>query len=208
VSSGSTKHLPVPLAVLTEDADLIVRRIAPLPDGFLDPATMTFQCSNHSWFIRVDDLTVLVDPYDGNGRKRRLAYFDGLDLPYLELLAAAGTPADTIDIVFGTHMHNDHCGWDTSFAGPSSQRPQRVGVRRVHRPVVDAGQARLVAGTARALAEPDDRAGARPHRGPRHPRSPSSPVSPSASAPTSPGTPSTIQGRSHDQSCAWQAART
>ena len=167
------QQLPVPFAVLTEDAGFITRRIAPLPDGFLDPATMTFQFSNHSWVIRVDDLTVLVDPCNGNGRTRQVPYFDGLDLPYLELLAAAGTPADTIDVVFCTHMHNDHCGWnvkqadgrwvptfpnatyvfvDTEYQRWDTSSPARHPndfnesvFDECIRPVVDAGQAKLVA---------------------------------------------------------------
>lgn len=108
------QSFPVPVTLLTDDEDFLARRIAPLPDGFLDPATRTFQFSNHSWVLRVDGLTVLVDPCNGNGRKRGVAYFDDLDLPYLERLAAAGTPADVIDIVFCTHLHNDHCGWNTT----------------------------------------------------------------------------------------------
>jgi len=57
--------------------------------------------------------TVLVDPCNGNGRNRGIPYFDDQEHPYLERLAAAGTPADTVDIVFCTHLHSDHCGWNT-----------------------------------------------------------------------------------------------
>lgn len=54
-----------------------------------------------------------MDPCNGNGRKRGSPYFDDRDLPYLERLAAIGAPADTIDVVFCIHLHNDHCGWNT-----------------------------------------------------------------------------------------------
>jgi hypothetical protein len=73
--------LPVPLALLTSDEAFIARRVAPLPGGFLDPESKTFQFSNHSWVLRVDDLTILVDPCTGNGRKGRGPYFDDLDTP-------------------------------------------------------------------------------------------------------------------------------
>jgi glyoxylase-like metal-dependent hydrolase (beta-lactamase superfamily II) len=106
-------YLPVPFTLLTEDEDFIARRVAPLPAGFLDRTKMTFQFSCHSWVIRVDGRTVLVDPCNGNGRKRGIPYFDDQEHPYLERLAAAGTPADTVDIVFCTHLHSDHCGWNT-----------------------------------------------------------------------------------------------
>jgi glyoxylase-like metal-dependent hydrolase (beta-lactamase superfamily II) len=108
------QHFPVPLVALTDDEELIAHRIAPLPSAFLDPETMTFQFSCHSWIIRVDGLTVLVDPCNGNGRAGRDApVFDDLDTPYLDRLAALGMPAAAIDVVACTHLHYDHCGWNT-----------------------------------------------------------------------------------------------
>jgi glyoxylase-like metal-dependent hydrolase (beta-lactamase superfamily II) len=105
--------LPIPLIALTNDENFIARRVAPLPSGFLDPASMTFRFSNHSWIVRIDGLTVLVDPCTGNGRKGRGAHFDDLDTPYLQRLADVDAPAETVDVVFCTHLHHDHCGWNT-----------------------------------------------------------------------------------------------
>src|SRR5262245_25709254 len=164
--------MPVPFALLTDDPEFIDRWIAPLPSGFLDPATATFQFSNHSWLIRVDGLTVLVDPCNGNGRTRAVPNFDHLEQPYLERLAAIGATADTVDVVFCTHLHNDHCGWNTQQVDgrwvPTFPNAEYLFVdteyerwdtgRRDHhpndfnesvfdecvRPVVDAGQARIV----------------------------------------------------------------
>jgi len=164
--------MPVPFTLLTDDAAFVDRRIAPLPSGFLDPAAMTFQFSNHSWLIRVDGLTVLVDPCNGNGRTRAVPNFDHLDLPYLERLAAAGATADTVDIVFCTHLHNDHCGWNTQYVDgrwvPTFPNAEYLFVDTEYarwdtslgdqhpndfnesvfdecvRPIVDAGQARIV----------------------------------------------------------------
>jgi glyoxylase-like metal-dependent hydrolase (beta-lactamase superfamily II) len=108
------QRIPIPIAALTDDAQFIADSIAPLPDGFLHPETMTFQFCFQSWVIHVDGLAILVDPCNGNGRKRgNVPIFDDLDTPYLERLTAIGTPAEAIDLVFCTHMHNDHCGWNT-----------------------------------------------------------------------------------------------
>jgi glyoxylase-like metal-dependent hydrolase (beta-lactamase superfamily II) len=108
------QQVAIPLAILTDDDDLLERRITPLPLGFHDPTARTFQFSFHNWIIRVDGLTVLVDPCNGNGRTGRPApMFDGLDTPYLERLAAVEAPAEAVDAVFCTHLHYDHCGWNT-----------------------------------------------------------------------------------------------
>ena len=107
------QQMPVPFTLFTGDEAFIARRVAPLPGGYLDRATMTFLFSNHSWVIRVDGLTVLVDPCNGNGRVRSVPNFHDRHLPYLDRLAATGATADSIDVVFCTHLHNDHCGWNT-----------------------------------------------------------------------------------------------
>ena len=166
------QEFPVPLGLLTDDADFIARRIDPLPAGFLDHSTMTFQFFNQSWLIRADSLTVLVDPCNGNGRHRKVPYFNKRSLPWLQHLAAAGAAPETVDVVFCTHLHNDHCGWNTTWSGdrwvPTFPRAQYVfteteyqrwdtGAERQHpnlynesvfdecvRPVVEAGQAVLV----------------------------------------------------------------
>ena len=166
------QQMPIPFALLSDDEEFIARRVAPLPSGFLDPATMTFLFSNHSWLIRVDGITVLVDPCNGNGRVRAVPSFHDLHLPYLERLAATGTTAESVDVVFCTHLHNDHCGWntqevdgqwvptfpnaqylfvDTEFdrwdTNGSGEHPNAFNesvFEECVRPVVDAGQARIV----------------------------------------------------------------
>jgi len=116
---GATIHrveehsLPVSLNFLTDDEALIARRVEPLPPGFLDRESMNFTFSNHSWLLRVDGRTVLVDPCTGNGRKGRGPYFDDLDVPYLERFAALDVTRDDVDVVFSTHLHHDHCGWNS-----------------------------------------------------------------------------------------------
>lgn len=117
VARVEEQQFPVPLSLLTDDAEFIARRIAPLPAGFLDRSSAAFQFFNQSWLIRADGLTVLVDPCNGNGRDRKVPYFDQRALPWLERLRAAGAEPESVDVVFCTHLHNDHCGWNTTWAG-------------------------------------------------------------------------------------------
>jgi glyoxylase-like metal-dependent hydrolase (beta-lactamase superfamily II) len=71
--------------------------------------------SVHSWLIRVDGKTVLVDTGIGNGKERPFnPVFHQLNTNYLGRLAQTGvTPAD-VDLVLLTHLHVDHVGWNTT----------------------------------------------------------------------------------------------
>ncbi len=112
------QHIPVAFSLLAPAPGLVA-------DGPADPAAAghhpageaTFQFSNHSWLIRADGLTVLVDPCNGNGRQRRVPFFNDLNLPWLDRLKAAGAAPEDVDVVFCTHLHSDHCGWNTVRAG-------------------------------------------------------------------------------------------
>ena len=80
--------------------ELVRRVVSGLPAEFFDPATRTFQFSNHSWLVHVDDICVLIDPCTGNSRRGRGTPFDDLDTPYLDRLAERGVSVDDIDVVF------------------------------------------------------------------------------------------------------------
>jgi glyoxylase-like metal-dependent hydrolase (beta-lactamase superfamily II) len=60
---------------------------------------------------------VLVDPCVGNGKKRPLPFWNEREFPFLERFADAGFAPEKIDTVVHTHLHADHCGWDTRLAG-------------------------------------------------------------------------------------------
>ena len=76
----------------------------------------------HSWLVRVDGMTVLVDAGIGNGKRRAVAAFDGLDTPWLARLAAAGARPEDVTHVLLTHLHTDHVGWNT-VPGPAGWVP-------------------------------------------------------------------------------------
>jgi glyoxylase-like metal-dependent hydrolase (beta-lactamase superfamily II) len=69
--------------------------------------------SVHTWLLRMNGRTLLIDTGIGNGKTRRQPYFDHLDNPYLERLAAASVTPDDVDAVLLTHIHTDHVGWNT-----------------------------------------------------------------------------------------------
>ena len=99
-------------------ADWDEARVDPIRDWFVgdyyDPADGSFATSIHSWLVRDGDVTILIDTGGGNGKPRPASpRFDGLDLPYLDRLAAKGVTPDTVDHVLLTHLHVDHVGWNT-----------------------------------------------------------------------------------------------
>jgi glyoxylase-like metal-dependent hydrolase (beta-lactamase superfamily II) len=70
--------------------------------------------SMHSYVLETADRRVIVDTCNGNDKVRTLyPMFHDLHLPFLQDLASAGYPPETIDTVLCTHLHGDHVGWNT-----------------------------------------------------------------------------------------------
>ncbi|TYR30536.1 MBL fold metallo-hydrolase [Mesorhizobium microcysteis] len=83
---------------------------------FFDAQSGRSWSSIHSWLVTLDGKNILIDTCSGNGKSRALPIFQRfhmLDLPFMENLAAAGFDPEDIDIVFCTHLHIDHVGWNT-----------------------------------------------------------------------------------------------
>src|ERR1700688_3336642 len=68
----------------------------------------------NSLLIRTGKQTVLVETGMGNKLSERMIKFYGQPAQLLVNLAAAGVSPEDIDIVINTHLHFDHCGWNTS----------------------------------------------------------------------------------------------
>jgi glyoxylase-like metal-dependent hydrolase (beta-lactamase superfamily II) len=80
---------------------------------FIEPASGRLVISVHSFLVRTPRLTVLVDTCCGNGRHRGPdSPFDRLSTGYLGELERAGVKPDGVDLVFCTHLHVDHVGWN------------------------------------------------------------------------------------------------
>ena len=67
----------------------------------------------NSLLIRTGKQTILVETGMGNKQSDRMIKFYGQPAQLLANLAAGGVAPEDIDIVINTHLHFDHCGWNT-----------------------------------------------------------------------------------------------
>ena len=110
IDDGFPANMLVPsfdMAVLEAHRDICV------PFCF-NPATGGLKLSIHTWVVRVGKEVILIDTCNGNDKERpafELAH--KLNLPYLEKLAAVGVKPEDVTMVMCTHLHVDHCGWNT-----------------------------------------------------------------------------------------------
>ena len=73
-------------------------------------AVMSF----HSYVLRTPHHTILIDGCVGNHKERpERPMWHRQEGPYLDRLATAGVRPEEIDVVFCTHLHADHVGWNT-----------------------------------------------------------------------------------------------
>lgn len=67
----------------------------------------------NSLLIRTGSQTVLVETGMGNKLSERMVKFYGQPAMLLDNLSAGGVAPEDIDIVINSHLHFDHCGWNT-----------------------------------------------------------------------------------------------
>ena len=147
-----------------------------LAPHFLDDKGRFLQ-SIHSFVVQAPGLTLLVDTCVGNDKDRGgRPPFHMMHTAFLDDLAAAGFPPESIDVVLCTHLHVDHVGWNTRLDGgrwvPTFPRARYLFARREWehwsaeddpdtarimadsvKPVLDAGLADLVAMNHRISGE-------------------------------------------------------
>ncbi len=134
--------------------------------------------SIHSLVLETPDRRIVVDTGLGNDKEGRgVPTWNNRKGPYLQTMAAAGFPVESIDTVLCTHLHVDHVGWNTrlvdgrwapTFANARylfgrteyehwrdhSDTEDKVAVFKDSvQPIVDAGRAELIAGDARLTEE-------------------------------------------------------
>src|SRR5262245_43999169 len=70
--------------------------------------------SIHAFMVEAPGRRIIVDTCLGNDKKdRRIPTWNDRQGRFLDDLAAAGFPPETIDTVLCTHLHVDHVGWNT-----------------------------------------------------------------------------------------------
>ena len=134
--------------------------------------------SIHSLVVETPQHRIVVDTGLGNDKEGRgVPTWNNRKGPYLQTMAAAGFPVESIDTVLCTHLHVDHVGWNTrlvdgrwvpTFANARylfgrteyehwrdhSDTEDKVAVFKDSvQPIVDAGRAELIAGDARLTEE-------------------------------------------------------
>ena len=114
----------------------IVEEDAPVPGPFVLPDAVPEKLAEISWLaphfvtdrgwlkmsihalvIESQGLRILVDTCIGNDKERTTKAWAMRTGPFLEELAAAGFPRESIDYVICTHLHVDHVGWNTMLVG-------------------------------------------------------------------------------------------
>ena len=67
----------------------------------------------NSVLIRTGDKNILIETGIGNKLPERMVRIYGQPAELLDSLHAVGLSPDDIDIVINSHLHFDHCGWNT-----------------------------------------------------------------------------------------------
>ena len=94
------------------DPEIGKRHLAALDPEVFDPASGKMVITYQTFVVRTPKHTVLIDTCTGED-KGYPAPMDFPKQPWLDGFAAAGLRFDDIDYVFCTHLHIDHCGWNT-----------------------------------------------------------------------------------------------
>ncbi|MDH3233360.1 MAG: MBL fold metallo-hydrolase [Alphaproteobacteria bacterium] len=81
----------------------------------IEPKTGRFIIAVQSYLVRTERHTILIDTCVGCDKTSTFLdrWHMRSDRSWLDQLAAAGAQPEEIDFVMCTHLHSDHCGWNT-----------------------------------------------------------------------------------------------
>jgi glyoxylase-like metal-dependent hydrolase (beta-lactamase superfamily II) len=95
--------------------ELTAENLATVPwcaPHFATPDGLTIM-SIHALVVESEGRRIIVDTCVGNDKTLNIPNWNKRQGPFLQELADAGFPADSIDTVLCTHLHVDHVGWNT-----------------------------------------------------------------------------------------------
>jgi glyoxylase-like metal-dependent hydrolase (beta-lactamase superfamily II) len=105
--------LPVPYALFLKEAEPDALRTMPwLYPNFVGPEGELL-LSVHALLVEAPGLRLVVDTCIGNDRPRSITGGQALQTTFLEDFLATGWTREGVDAVVCTHLHVDHCGWNT-----------------------------------------------------------------------------------------------
>ncbi|MFZ4688320.1 MAG: MBL fold metallo-hydrolase [Polymorphobacter sp.] len=103
-------------SLLPDATPAALRRMDWLYPHFVDRDDV-LHLSIHALLVEAPGLRLVVDTCIGNDKPRNLIRQQILSTPFLDRMAAAGWPRDSVDAVVCTHLHVDHVGWNTMKQG-------------------------------------------------------------------------------------------
>ena len=98
--------------ILPDATREVVKDIDWLAPHFMDPDGRLIM-SIHALIVETKDRRIMVDTCLGNDKPRNIPGWNMRTGPFLDDIAAAGYPRESIDTVLCTHLHVDHVGWNT-----------------------------------------------------------------------------------------------
>jgi glyoxylase-like metal-dependent hydrolase (beta-lactamase superfamily II) len=94
--------------------------------------------------VRTGKHVVVIETGIGNKQSARMREIQGNQELLPQSLAAAGVRVDEVDVVINTHLHFDHCGWNTTLHPDGSVTPTFPNARYfAHRGEVEHGHLQL-----------------------------------------------------------------
>jgi glyoxylase-like metal-dependent hydrolase (beta-lactamase superfamily II) len=94
--------------------------------------------------VRTGEHTVVIETGVGNKQTAKLREIHCNQELLPQSLAAAGVRPEEVDVVINTHLHFDHCGWNTTLHSDGSVTPTFPNARYfVHRGEVEHGRLQL-----------------------------------------------------------------
>jgi glyoxylase-like metal-dependent hydrolase (beta-lactamase superfamily II) len=98
--------------ILPDATKEVVREIDWLHPHFID-ADGRLVMSIHALIVESQGRRIMVDTCLGNDKQRTIPGWNMRNGPFLDDIAAAGHPRESVDTVLCTHLHVDHVGWNT-----------------------------------------------------------------------------------------------